>query len=868
MKQKLLNLTRLRSLLLLACVMLGVSAWGETATWPGTTALPGELTSVGNSPIQIKVSSTNTYSNPIRVYSGTTITIQATTGYVIQSVTYEASSTGNYVTIAKEATVRPLVTPTVSSKNVTWSYGNNSETTEFTFTPSAQTRCNSITITYKSLKLDPQIAFNPATVTINQGETLPSISFLNPNSVSNITFTSNNTALATVSNAGEISLEPDATGTATITASFAGNDSYAAKTVTCVITVIPLHTAHFFVNGIELTSAQQQIAEGSDITFPNNLSDINGKTFIGWTATALDAVQDDAPTMVSSATMENADINFYAVYATGVSGSETITLTNSVITGNASGHGSYSNTYNIDGWTGRYMINNNSGSYSLQLGYNADATKSAHNSHLTTPVCESNIISVTLNTTNGTASGRTFYLCNATDIGCATSEDAVFGQGSTSAANGSVTIPVEGNTTQLHIYPNGTAYLASVSLAVNSTTYSDYCTTIPPLTVAEALETANDTEVYVRGIVSRVDGYNSNDRTMNYWISDDGTYDINSRLGIHAGKGVDGADFTSISDVRIGDVVVLRGTLGSYNSTKELQQSQIVTLTVKEEPGIAYATASYTVGYNAAFTTPVLTNPNGLTVTYSSDNQGVATVNAETGDVTILSTAGTATVTATYAGGEYRYATASYTITVEPKIYITMNADGIMTYASTYGLDFSQVEGLTAYFASGYNKDNLSLTMTEVTYTAPGAGMMLKGEAEHVYLVPIATEGSTTTANLLVGLTQATTVSQVQTENDETFYTFILAKVNNVINWYKLAEESYPLRANIAYLKLPAAAIPSQPETDQVIMDFSGGSNGISTATATATNNESWYTLDGRLLQGKPATKGIYVNNGRKIVIK
>jgi hypothetical protein len=29
-----------------------------------------------------------------------------------------------------------------------------------------------------------------------------------------------------------------------------------------------------------------------------------------------------------------------------------------------------------------------------------------------------------------------------------------------------------------------------------------------------------------------------------------------------------------------------------------------------------------------------------------------------------------------------------------------------------------------------------------------------------------------------------------------------------------------------------------------------------------------WFTLDGRKLDGKPTAKGIYVNNGRKVVIK
>ena len=52
---------------------------------------------------------------------------------------------------------------------------------------------------------------------------------------------------------------------------------------------------------------------------------------------------------------------------------------------------------------------------------------------------------------------------------------------------------------------------------------------------------------------------------------------------------------------------------------------------------------------------------------------------------------------------------------------------------------------------------------------------------------------------------------------------------------------------------------------------FDGESDvtGITTTNFTNyTNSDAWYTLDGRKLDGKPAAKGIYVNNGRKIVIK
>lgn len=31
---------------------------------------------------------------------------------------------------------------------------------------------------------------------------------------------------------------------------------------------------------------------------------------------------------------------------------------------------------------------------------------------------------------------------------------------------------------------------------------------------------------------------------------------------------------------------------------------------------------------------------------------------------------------------------------------------------------------------------------------------------------------------------------------------------------------------------------------------------------------DGWYSLDGRKLSGRPSVKGVYVNNGRKVIIK
>ena len=33
-------------------------------------------------------------------------------------------------------------------------------------------------------------------------------------------------------------------------------------------------------------------------------------------------------------------------------------------------------------------------------------------------------------------------------------------------------------------------------------------------------------------------------------------------------------------------------------------------------------------------------------------------------------------------------------------------------------------------------------------------------------------------------------------------------------------------------------------------------------------DDDAWYTLNGTRLDGKPATKGIYIRNGKKVVVK
>ena len=78
------------------------------------------------------------------------------------------------------------------------------------------------------------------------------------------------------------------------------------------------------------------------------------------------------------------------------------------------------------------------------------------------------------------------------------------------------------------------------------------------------------------------------------------------------------------------------------------------------------------------------------------------------------------------------------------------------------------------------------------------------------------------------------------------------------------------LAANKAYLKVTGNAPASIPFRRSI--DGNGeGTTGIDNVNANDNLNDNeatWYDLGGRKLNGKPAQKGIYIKNGRKVVVK
>lgn len=128
----------------------------------------------------------------------------------------------------------------------------------------------------------------------------------------------------------------------------------------------------------------------------------------------------------------------------------------------------------------------------------------------------------------------------------------------------------------------------------------------------------------------------------------------------------DWAGHTSSVTFTVGD----NATLGTENTKAGQLDFDAVTITYseaasdKEHAGLQFSEASCTAIMGQAFTAPTLTKATNAAVTYSSSNAEVATVNATTGEVTLVG-AGTTTIKAEAPENDtYTAGSAQYTLTV------------------------------------------------------------------------------------------------------------------------------------------------------------------------------------------------------------
>jgi uncharacterized repeat protein (TIGR02543 family) len=226
-------------------------------------------------------------------------------------------------------------------------------------------------------------------------------------------------------------------------------------------------------------------------------------------------------------------------------------------------------------------------------------------------------------------------------------------------------------------------------------------------------------------------------------------------------------------------------------------------------------------------------------------------------------------VTGSVKNGQYTIANVTGNVVVvatfnSTKEFITLPASSdYATFSCSQDLDFSEVSGLKAYIASGFDKTTGTVLLTRVESVPAGTGLLLRGTAGETYKVPYA-ESASYYVNMLKPVLTATTIAQ--TEGDYTNYFLGKQGDPEVIGFYKGKAEGTAVSAQKAYLQLPTSAVAAGTKSIGIYFD---DTTGVGEVKASTMAPEGVYDIHGRKIPaGQKLTRGIYIINGKKVSIK
>ena len=253
--------------------------------------------------------------------------------------------------------------------------------------------------------------------------------------------------------------------------------------------------------------------------------------------------------------------------------------------------------------------------------------------------------------------------------------------------------------------------------------------------------------------------------------------------------------------------------------------------------------------------------------TFDSDDkeEGSFTTNATAAKVTYLYTGGSETDVYVYSNNTINI----FGIRVDDNlstVSVPVGTTGWSTYSSSYALDFGNADaGIEAYAVTGF--EGTTLTTSKITGTvAANTGLLVKGTASTSYNVPVVAEGDAATGNKLVASVSGETVSAGTGDN----VNYVLMNNGGTAEFQWIGTTSANVGANKAYLSLANGPKTGAGSRGLIIdIDIDGVSTGINMVNGEGlkvNGSETYYDLQGRRVLYP--TKGLYIVNGKKVVIK
>jgi len=228
----------------------------------------------------------------------------------------------------------------------------------------------------------------------------------------------------------------------------------------------------------------------------------------------------------------------------------------------------------------------------------------------------------------------------------------------------------------------------------------------------------------------------------------------------------------------------------------------------------------------------------------------------------------TGSITFTNAGEQLGFVIALDVIEDETRdmVIVPIGSDGVATYSSDKALDFSSVtDEITPYVATSYDGATVNLTAKADKLPA-STGIIVKSANGKAYRasVPVLSADETATvvdANLLVATVEETAVAASTTGA----YNYIFGKKADEIGFWKVGDGGATSAAGKAYLQTTDDLLANGAKG--VSLNFSEGIvTGINNVSATPKANGIFYTLSG--VRVSNPQKGLYIQNGKKVIIK
>ncbi len=272
--------------------------------------------------------------------------------------------------------------------------------------------------------------------------------------------------------------------------------------------------------------------------------------------------------------------------------------------------------------------------------------------------------------------------------------------------------------------------------------------------------------------------------------------------------------------------------------------------------------------------------------------------NLSGGDITLSATTGDMT-NYYLSNGKFLTATGSNTIgngkaylqipttppaaTVGSSQAVKLNDYGFASFCGSQDLDFTDVEGLKAFAVTGYDDANGTIWLTRVNRVSARTPLLLKGGSGASYTIPSVAVGSYY-VNMMKGNLSGSTITifttTYTTDGDMTNY---YLKGNQLL---KATDKGNTIGNGKAYMQIPSKHVTrsiedivadlliygiSDDEPEVISIPVARGINGDGTTNireklAPEQMNDVYYNLQGQRVENP--TKGVYIKNGKKVVVK